>query len=380
MSGGQYSVGRFIFGGHIFLLLVPACIVALRTSPAMDLPTRLITTPANPMYEALVPMLGGLGATVALCLAALASVALAVGWRDGIAAVLLILVLGLIGIGLPFVPYMMLWLTVLIAWLVFHATTKSAPYLSVDAAQRFDPNGGWSLSARHVTSAWILLGCAWVAAALLNLAAQPGSDVLRTVYAAVAGLQLIGAAALLVPAARPYAWTMLLLVSIGVLWILGRDMSYKGWLLHLITFNPAWIPPRRDGIQRVFFDGSCGLCHASTRFLLAEDPYGAAFRYAPLDGKTSEELLSPAFPEGRPDSVVVLDESGRTFVQYKAVLRMGAALGGLWGALAALGRLLPNPLRAPAYNLVAKTRRWLSRQPETCRPDLTSDLIKRFDP
>ncbi len=380
MSGGQYSVGRFLVGSHIFLLLLPACVNALLVSPAMDLTTQLIATPPDPLYEALVAIVGAVGATIALCLAVLAGGALAVGWRDGIAALLLIVVLGLIGIGLPFVPGTMLALTVLIALLVFHATTKPAPYLSVEAAKRFDPSGGWSLSDRHVSCAWILLGAAWLVAALINISAEPRSDLLRSALPVVAILQVMGAVALLVPAARPYAWTTLLIVSIGALWILGRDLSYKGWLLHLITFSPAWIPARRAGIRQVFFDGSCGQCHASTRFLLAEDPHGAAFRYAPLDGETYRQLLPKAFPEGRPDGMVVLTETGRTHVQYKAVLSLGSALGGLWGALAYVGRFLPAPLRTPTYNLVAKTRTWFLHAPKACHPDLTSGLLKRFDP
>ena len=38
--------------------------------------------------------------------------------------------------------------------------------------------------------------------------------------------------------------------------------------------------------ELVFYDGRCGLCHHSVRFLLARDRDGALFRYAPLFGET----------------------------------------------------------------------------------------------
>ena len=381
MSGGQYSVARLVFGGHIFLLLLPACVSALRISPTLPLASRISDgMPRNWMYEALALTGGGIGATIALCLGVLASVALTVGWRDGVAALVLIIVIGLIGYGAPFDPGLMLALTILIALLVFHATTKPSPYLSVEASKRVDPSGGWSLSPGHVPVAWLLLGGAWLAAAWINFGITPRSDLLRTAYTTSAVIQVLGALSLLVPAARPYAWAALLLASIAMLLILGRDLGYKGWLLHLITFNPAWIAPRREGIHQVFFDASCGLCHASTRFLLAEDPHGAAFRFAPLDGETYQQKLPATFRERRPDSVVVLTDKGRAYTQYRALLSMGASLGGLWGALAWVGRILPAPLRAPAYNVVAKTRNWFFPAPTSCSPHVAPGLLQRFDP
>ena len=35
--------------------------------------------------------------------------------------------------------------------------------------------------------------------------------------------------------------------------------------------------------ERLFYDGSCALCHWAVRFVLARDREGRAFRFAPLD-------------------------------------------------------------------------------------------------
>ena len=66
--------------------------------------------------------------------------------------------------------------------------------------------------------------------------------------------------------------------------------------------------------------------------------------------------------------------------RYKAVMRIGAVLGGLWGALAWAGHFLPKPLRTPAYNLVAKTRNWFFPAPTACSPHVAPSLLLRFDP
>ena len=35
--------------------------------------------------------------------------------------------------------------------------------------------------------------------------------------------------------------------------------------------------------ERLFYDGTCALCHGAVRFVLARDRDGSAFRFAPLD-------------------------------------------------------------------------------------------------
>src|ERR1043165_6824009 len=77
-------------------------------------------------------------------------------------------------------------------------------------------------------------------------------------------------------------------------------------LLHLITCDPDWLPPRGGAPDRVFYDGTCGLCHRLVRFVLAEDRTGRVAVFAPLQGETLTSELSPAELRLLPDSVVVL--------------------------------------------------------------------------
>jgi predicted DCC family thiol-disulfide oxidoreductase YuxK len=46
----------------------------------------------------------------------------------------------------------------------------------------------------------------------------------------------------------------------------------------------------------VFYDGHCGLCHGFIRFLLARDPGGEKFDFAPLQGSFFATVVcAPAY-------------------------------------------------------------------------------------
>ena len=55
--------------------------------------------------------------------------------------------------------------------------------------------------------------------------------------------------------------------------------------------------------ELVFYDGDCGLCHRTVRFLLARDPEGSLFLFAPLFGETFNREFPLSAREGMADSV-----------------------------------------------------------------------------
>ncbi len=103
----------------------------------------------------------------------------------------------------------------------------------------------------------------------------------------------------------------------------------------------------------LFYDGTCGLCARSVAWCLEHDRAGA-LRYAPLQGTTYEALPHADKPREL-DTVVLLDR-GALLVRSDAVLRAMQLCGGPWGALAAIGRAVPRPLREAAYRYVAVRR------------------------
>ena len=138
-------------------------------------------------------------------------------------------------------------------------------------------------------------------------------------------------------------------------------------------------PPPAAAVDHVFYDGECGFCHGSVRFLAAHDR-GGAFRFAPLGGPTFEALVPPGRRAGLPDSLVVHTADGRLLVQSEAVRHTLRRLGGGFRWLAALLALVPRPLLDAAYAAFARNRRrWFPRPQDAC-PIPSGRLRARLDP
>ncbi len=124
-------------------------------------------------------------------------------------------------------------------------------------------------------------------------------------------------------------------------------------------------PIAEAGVQPiVFYDGECGLCNRFVQFVLDRDPGGNVL-LAPLQGETFRERC-PDF--GRPDlSTVLVLDGGRIFERSSAALRVLRHLRFPWPIVAAVGSLVPRPIRDWMYNQVATRRyRWFGNV-EACR-------------
>jgi predicted DCC family thiol-disulfide oxidoreductase YuxK len=123
-------------------------------------------------------------------------------------------------------------------------------------------------------------------------------------------------------------------------------------------------PRAGSGTPILFFDGVCGLCNRLVDFLLRADRR-RRFRFAPLQGTTARELLSPSRRERGMQSVIYLDEAG-VRDRSDAVLEVCRRLGGVW-SIASLMRIVPRPIRDGAYGVLARNRyRWFGRR-DSCR-------------
>jgi predicted DCC family thiol-disulfide oxidoreductase YuxK len=131
--------------------------------------------------------------------------------------------------------------------------------------------------------------------------------------------------------------------------------------------------------ERLFYDGSCALCHWAVRFVLARDPEGTGFRFAPLDS----DAFRSAAPEGAraelPDSLVLQTGDGRLLTRSAAVIRILQRLPQPWRLLGAIGSWMPAALLDALYDLVARWRyRVLGRKDDAC-PLIPKQLRSRFD-
>src|SRR5688572_28596302 len=78
----------------------------------------------------------------------------------------------------------------------------------------------------------------------------------------------------------------------------------------------------------VLYDGECGLCHRSVKFLIKRDR--GQLYYAPLQGETAAALKQkhPEIPETM-ESVVLVDD-GRVHLRSKAFLYVARYLTAPW--------------------------------------------------
>jgi predicted DCC family thiol-disulfide oxidoreductase YuxK len=122
-----------------------------------------------------------------------------------------------------------------------------------------------------------------------------------------------------------------------------------------------------DGVSPavILYDGVCGLCDRTVRFVLRRDRAGR-FRFATLQSAYAATVLARHGRDAADlDSVCLLvDPDGpdeRVLMRSDAVLVILHGLGGPW-RLAAIGRWLPRPWRDAAYDAVARRRyRWFGR-------------------
>ena len=385
-TGGQYSVFRAFLG--LYLLTHFAgwlSWAAERFSDTSALPDR----PANPLIFLFPNVLAlwdsPLAVRALLAVAIVLSALLAIGKRDRWAALGIWYVLTcFLGryplVGNPSWPY--------VGWLLLaHAFVPRAPYGSWDARSRVDPAGGWRLPAAIFLVAWILMaagytysgwtrlvGSSWVegtAPSALPQLATWGVLVVELSFAPLALFRRL----------RPWPWMLTLLMHLGLMTVPGSfDMSMGMVVFHVFTFDPAWMAPKRaQAAEWLYYDGSCGLCHRTVRFVLAEDRSGEAFRFAPIGGDHFKASIPDAERRALPDSLVLRTSDGRLLTRSAGVLHLLARLGGLWRVAAFALRVLPTAARDAAYDLVAAIRYKLFARPTESCPLVPASLRERFD-
>lgn len=130
----------------------------------------------------------------------------------------------------------------------------------------------------------------------------------------------------------------------------------------------------------IFYDGHCGLCHSAVRFALHRDPEGRLFKFAPLQGQTLIDRLSPEQRATLAESLVVLGRDGSVRQRSGAVVWMLEEIGGIWGLVGRILWLIPRPMRDLAYRGVARVRSRLFKRPTDLCPVVSTALENRFLP
>jgi predicted DCC family thiol-disulfide oxidoreductase YuxK len=120
----------------------------------------------------------------------------------------------------------------------------------------------------------------------------------------------------------------------------------------LMTQDAAKTRPR----LRILFDGECGLCSRSVRFLFAREET-AMFVFTPIQSVAGRILAKSAdLNPDDPSSFAVFDENGGARLKAAAALYALGYCRQPWRSLAAFGRLLPQRLCDALYDFVAQHR------------------------
>lgn len=161
---------------------------------------------------------------------------------------------------------------------------------------------------------------------------------------------------------RALAWTGMLAMHLGIILMVDfADLSFGMVMIHLFTFDPDWLPARRDARQPVLlYDGECGLCNWIVQLLIGEDGR-SRMKFAPLQSEPAQNYLrAVGLPTEDFDSLVFVPDRNHPAavpprLRTDGVLAACAEIGGGWRVLAWL-RVVPRALRDPFYKLVARSR------------------------
>ena len=406
-TGGQYSLFRAIFGLYLFIhfcALVPWGPELFSNRGALP------EAAASPLIHLFPNVLavfdGALFVQGLIIVAAFLSLLFASGQWDRIAALVLwYLWACLLGrnplISNPSIPY--------VGWLLLvHVFLPPAPYGSWTARARRESGTSWRMPESLFLLAWVLMALwysyggytklvspSWLDGTALarilespltrpgflreTLLALPETSLRLATWGAL-GLELLFAPLAMFRRLRPWIWSAMLGMHLGLLLVIDfADLTFGMVILHLFTFDPAWFRPTgADTPELLFYDGRCGLCHGVVRFVLTEHRGGVAFRFAPLEGETFRAMVPAAESRALPDSLVLRTTDGHLLTRSAAVLRILRRLGGVWRLIAAVVELVPASVRDRWYDAVARTRHSLFRRPPQACPVVPEHLRGRF--
>ena len=190
---------------------------------------------------------------------------------------------------LPFVGWMLL----------AHLFIPKAPYGSLAAKGRNDPDGGWYIPDAIFIVAWIVMAVSYSYSGYTKLTSPSWIDgtsfrevlqnplardtfvrklvlsfpdfAIKAMSWGALGLELLFVPLVIFRRLRPWVWLVTLFMHFGLIVLIDfADLSLGMVMIHLFTFDPRWLSPKKaESSEKVFYDGACGLCHNSVRFLIS---------------------------------------------------------------------------------------------------------------
>jgi predicted DCC family thiol-disulfide oxidoreductase YuxK len=121
----------------------------------------------------------------------------------------------------------------------------------------------------------------------------------------------------------------------------------------------------------LLYDGTCGFCARSVQFVLQREREPRTLRFAALEGALGSRVRGEHPSIAGVDSVVWYEpgadgRAARLLMRSDAALAVLASLGGVWRALASVGRLVPRTVRDAIYDFIARNRYRIAGRDTSC--------------
>ena len=134
--------------------------------------------------------------------------------------------------------------------------------------------------------------------------------------------------------------------------------------------SPEEAPANPTGQHVLLYDGVCGLCQHTVRWLLRHDPEGRLL-FAPQQNPLAAEVFTRhGLDKEQANSAVLVSNFGKPeeslSLRSDAILGCLTVLGSRWALLARVARLVPRALRDACYRWLARNRIRLFGNAELC--------------
>ncbi|RZJ67303.1 MAG: thiol-disulfide oxidoreductase DCC family protein [Flavobacterium sp.] len=128
----------------------------------------------------------------------------------------------------------------------------------------------------------------------------------------------------------------------------------------------------------ILFDGVCNLCNSFVQFVIKRDK-NDVFRFVPLQSELGESILKHIGIDPKQiDSIILYEPGVAYYYKSTAAIEIAKGLGGFF-SLSTIFKIIPNFLRNPIYDYVAKNRyKWYGRK-ESCMiptPELKAKFLE----
>jgi predicted DCC family thiol-disulfide oxidoreductase YuxK len=406
-TGGQYGLFRWVFGAYLFihfLQLVPWGGELFSNQGVLPVAS---SSPVLYRFPNILALWDSTGfVTILLLVATGLAMLFAVGRYDRIAALGLWYIWAcLYGrnplISNPSIPYVGLLL-------LAHVCISPSPFGLRTARKRAFVEPSWRMADSIYTVVWILMAVGYTYSGATKLAspswvngkalsymldnplARGGlvSQVLLSLPDLLLRLATWGAMAFelcfaplaLLRKLRPWLWAGMFCMHLCLIVAVDfADLSLGMVMLHLFTFNPAWVrTAKAAATETIFYDGHCGLCNRVIRFVLAEDFTGTAFCFAALDSKAFRSLVSDDRCLASNDSLFIVTSDKMVLSRSAAILHILRRLGGIWIWFASLSAMIPLALRDAAYDCLTRLRHPFFLPSMKASPIIPDEIKARF--